>query len=78
MINIMPYIITYTCVWWFLFFISLPIGIKEEVINNDDKQYKKEVTNAYIFTKIIIVTILSTPLTYYLKLWFDKMLLNLL
>jgi len=77
MLNIMPYIISYTCIWWFLFFISLPIGIKEREVNTKD-HYHKEVTNAYIWRKVIIVTILAAPLTYLFKSWLDHALLNLL
>ena len=78
MIEIMPYIITYTCIWWFLFFISLPIAIREKIITDNKDQFKKEVTKAHIWLKILIVTILSLPLTYFAKVWFDQILLDML
>lgn len=76
--EIMSYIIIYTCLWWFLFFISLPIAIKEKTIADNEKKYQKQVVKTYMMNKIIIVSCIAAPISYYAKEWFDGFLLTLL
>jgi len=72
----MAYIASYIIIWWIVFFISLPIAIRETEIS-DDIVYKKEVTNLRLGLKAIIVTIISIPITYYFVHFFNQFLLSL-
>ena len=60
-------IVTFSCCWWILFLIILPIGSsvgKNKVIG----QASSAPENPMLLKKVIIATLLSIPLTF-LPLW---------
>lgn len=64
--EIFSYIVIYTCVWWVLFYISLPIGIKfsaKKELGHADSAPAK----SWLKLKFIIVSIISFIFSYIIQ-----------
>lgn len=60
-------ILVYVCVWWLIFFIALPIGVKSE-----------EKNKLNLGKKAFYVSLISLPLSYLTFLGFENFILSLL
>ncbi len=69
--DIMPYIIIYTCVWWILFYISLPIAITPASKKIESGHADSAPEKSFLWVKFIIVTIASFPLSWVVKYFVD-------
>jgi predicted secreted protein len=59
------YIVTYTCIWWVVFYITLPFGYKES-IKKENGHADGAPLKPYLGIKALVSSLISLPLTYYL------------
>lgn len=72
---IVSYIVTFVCIWWLLFFMSLPIGIEaNEKVGIEGSPPKK----THLKLKLLITTLITPILTYAFCSYFNSYLENLL
>lgn len=59
----LSYIIVYTCLWWIIFYIALPIGNKiPQIIDEGHADSAPE--NPKLGLKAIITSVITIPITY--------------
>jgi predicted secreted protein len=65
--SLFEYFIIYVVIWWILFFISLPLGIRksENLLPGQDSGAPEK---TYLWKKFIIVSILTLIFTYIVSL----------
>ena len=65
--SLFEYIIIYVVIWWILFFISLPLGVRksENLLPGQDSGAPEK---TYLWKKFIIVSILTLIFTYIVSL----------
>lgn len=62
--SVMDIIVTFTIVWWVIFFMVLPFGVKVNVENNRKSGFaSSSPENSLMIRKILITTFLSMLLT---------------
>ena len=74
--SLFEYFIIYIVIWWILFFISLPMGVKKS--NNIEPGHDSGAPEkTYLWKKFIIVSILTLIFTYLSVLIIESNLINL-
>ena len=74
--SLFEYFIIYIVIWWILFFISLPMGVKKSKnIELGDDSGAPEKT--YLWKKFIIVSIITLIFTYLSVLIIDSNLITI-
>ena len=65
--SLFEYFIIYVVIWWILFFISLPLGVRksENLLPGQDSGAPEK---TYLWKKFIIVSILTLLFTYIVSL----------
>jgi predicted secreted protein len=65
--SLFEYFIIYVVIWWILFFISLPLGVRksENLLPGQDSGAPEK---TYLWKKFIIVSILTLIFTYIVSL----------
>ena len=65
--SLFEYFIIYVVIWWILFFISLPLGVRksENLVPGQDSGAPEK---TYLWKKFIIVSILTLIFTYIVSL----------
>ena len=65
--SLFEYFIVYVVIWWILFFISLPLGVRksENLLPGQDSGAPEK---TYLWKKFIIVSILTLIFTYIVSL----------
>jgi predicted secreted protein len=61
--TILPFVIIFTCVWWVVFFILLPIGNKVS-LNPQKGHADSAPERPRVFIKALVTTILSIVFSY--------------
>tara|TARA_B100001175_G_C19291538_1_gene533755 strand:- start:565 stop:795 length:231 start_codon:yes stop_codon:yes gene_type:complete len=74
--SLFEYFIIYIVIWWILFFISLPMGVKKS--NNIEPGHDSGAPEkTYLWKKFIIVSIITLIFTYLSVLIIESNLINL-
>lgn len=74
--KMISYFITYVCFWWVAFLIALPIGVTSE--DNKIGIEASPPKQTYLWRKVICVSLISIPLTFFLNKYFKLYLMSLL
>ena len=69
--SLFGYFIIYVVIWWILFFISLPLGVRksENLLPGQDSGAPEK---TYLWKKFIIVSILTLIFTYIVSLFLQN------